>query len=50
MSKQQEFCDECRATVFVYRSKGNIICENCDRPLFDCDGNEIVTQIQKAIK
>ena len=37
-----EFCDTCRATVDVHKVRGVIICDNCDTPLFDKDGNEII--------
>ena len=39
-----EFCDTCRATVAVHKVRGVITCDNCNTPLFDKDGNEIITK------
>ena len=41
-TNQTEWCDTCRATVDVHKSNGAIYCDNCDTPLFDRDGNEII--------
>jgi Zn finger protein HypA/HybF involved in hydrogenase expression len=42
----REWCWKCEATVEVYKRRGTIICENCDTPLFDKDGCDILAVAQ----
>ena len=45
---QTEWCDKCMATVDVHKANGNIVCDNCDTPLFDKNGNDMPSRKAKA--